>query len=68
VKAAPKKKKTTLLGHIELKAITYIEFIKVFLTIHSLHSHFAPGVHSRPEFRLSWTGSVYVGYSVFHCL
>ena len=61
VKAAPKKKKTTMLGHINLEAITRVEFIKAFLTIHSLHAHFAPGIHSGPEFRLSWTGSAYVG-------
>jgi len=67
-KVALKKKKTTLLGHIELKAIMRIEFVKAFLTIHSLHAHFAPGVHSGPEFRLSWTGSAYVGYYIFHCL
>ena len=65
-KAALKKKKTTMLGHINLEAITRVEFIKAFLTIHSLHAHFAPGIHSGPEFRLSWTGSAYVG--LFFCL
>ena len=65
-KAALKKKKTTMLGHINFEAIMQVEFIKAFLMIHSLHAHSAPGIHSRPEFRLSWTGSVYIG--IFFCL
>ena len=60
LKAAPKKKQTTMLGHIALKTITCVDFIKAFLAIHSLHTQYAPGVHSGPTFKLSWTGSTCV--------
>ncbi|EDR00505.1 uncharacterized protein LACBIDRAFT_334128 [Laccaria bicolor S238N-H82] len=46
--AAPKKKATTLLGNIALEGITRVDFIKAFLSIHNLHTQFAPGVHSGP--------------------
>ena len=65
MKAVPKKKKTTMLGYINFEAIIQVEFIKAFLMIHFLHAHFAPGIHSGPEFRLSWTGSAYIGLFFF---
>lgn len=56
--AAPKKKATTMLGNITLEGITRVDFIKAFLSIHNLDTQFAPGVHSGPPFKLSWTGSI----------
>lgn len=58
--SAPKKKATTMLGNIALEAITRVDFIKAILSVHNLHTQFAPGVHSGPPFKLSWTGSTYV--------
>ena len=57
-KIVPKKKQTMMLGHITLETITRVEFIKAFLTIHSLHTQYAPGIHSGPAFRLSWSESM----------
>ena len=58
--AAPKKKSTTMLGNIALEGVMRVDFIKVFLSIHNLHTQFAPGVHSGPPFKLSWSGSMCV--------
>ncbi|EDR02066.1 uncharacterized protein LACBIDRAFT_332670 [Laccaria bicolor S238N-H82] len=55
--SAPKKKATTMLGNITLEGITRVAFIKAILAVHDLHTQFAPGVHSGPPFKLSWTGS-----------
>ncbi|KAF8804697.1 hypothetical protein BYT27DRAFT_7107079 [Phlegmacium glaucopus] len=51
------KKKQTLLGRIGLGGITRVAFIKAFLEMHNLHTHYGPGIHSGPPFKLSWTGS-----------
>ena len=49
-----------MLGNITLEGITCVAFIKAILAIHDLHTQFAPGVHSGPLFKLSWTGSMCV--------
>ena len=56
--AAPKKKAMMMLGNIVLEGITRVDFIKVFLSTHNLHTQFAPGIHSGPPFKLLWSGSM----------
>lgn len=52
-----KKKEVHIPGRIKLEGITRVELIKAFLTIANLQNQYAPGVHSGPEFKLSWNGS-----------
>jgi len=58
--AAPKKKATTTLGNIVLEGVMHVDFVKAFLSVHDLQTQFAPGIHSGPPFKLSWTGSTCV--------
>ena len=58
--AAPKKKSTTMLGNIALEGVTCVDFIKAFLSIHNLHTQFAPGIHSGPPFKLLRSGYICV--------
>ena len=63
-KGLVKQKPKTKMTNIVLDQITHTDFIKAFLATHNLSDKYSPGVHSGPDFKLSWLGSPYVVFSV----
>ena len=64
--AAPKKKSMTMLGNIALEGVTRVDFIKAFLSIHNLHTQFAPGIYSGPPFKLFYVRNFV--FTIIHIL
>jgi len=59
-KGLVKQKMRTKMANIILEKITCTNFIKAFLSTHSLSNKYSPGVHSGPDFKLWWSGSPYI--------
>ncbi|KAG6848074.1 hypothetical protein H0H93_003638 [Arthromyces matolae] len=53
-----KKDKKTKMTHIDMDGITRVDFVKAFLTVYELNTHFSPGIHSGPDFKFWFTGIV----------
>ncbi|KAG6823164.1 hypothetical protein H0H92_011184 [Tricholoma furcatifolium] len=51
-----KKEKKTKMIHIKMEGISRVEFIKLFLAVFDLATHFSPGVHAGPDFKFWFTG------------
>ncbi|KAF9493375.1 hypothetical protein BDN71DRAFT_1508606 [Pleurotus eryngii] len=51
-KAVVKKDKSTKMEYIPMCSISHVDFIKAFLSVHSLSEQFSPGIHSGPSFKL----------------
>ncbi|KAG6823515.1 hypothetical protein H0H92_009931, partial [Tricholoma furcatifolium] len=51
-----KKEKKTKMIHIKMEGISRVEFIKLFLAVFDLATHFSPGVDAGPDFKFWFTG------------
>ncbi|EDR02051.1 uncharacterized protein LACBIDRAFT_332644 [Laccaria bicolor S238N-H82] len=57
-KGLVKQKPTMKMTKLVLDKITCADFIKAFLATHNMSDKYSPGVHSGPDFKLWWSGSL----------